>query len=189
MTFKAHFKKCNRYFDTICTFSFLQSSTVTLSHYDCFTFNLQAPHFNQTRTCFGSRSFVSLSYFLQFFLKRIVDCPDSLAAAFILLILKCYYDVTRPWGHHDILSPSDFGIHIGTKPANLGQTIGFWSDHRTLQSYFYIYHYIITRYYIIYLYISTQKPNQGLYDVYRYIYNAPNIILLFLFTKVFTSKL
>lgn len=106
-------------------------------------------------------------------------------ASMTIPLTSSWHDVTDA----SILSPLDFSIHIGTKPED------FWvdyqilacpsdfitgvRDHRILESYIYIYPLPLH-------YCAKIKP-RTLWCHWYCIYHATNIILLFLFTNVFTS--
>lgn len=150
--------------------------------------------YKMDKNCSRLGSFVSLSLFLHFF----KTCPLTIQTA-SLPLPSCWFwnasmtiPLTSSW--HDvtdasILSPLDFSIHIGTKPED------FWvdyqilacpsdfitgvRDHRILESYIYIYPLPLH-------YCAEIKP-RTLWCHWYCIYHATNIILLFLFTNVFTS--
>lgn len=150
--------------------------------------------YKMDKNCSRLGSFVSLSLFLHFFKM----CPLTIQTV-SLPLPSCWFwnasmtiPLTSSW--HDvtdasILSPLDFSIHIGTKPED------FWvdyqilacpsdfitgvRDHRILESYIYIYPLPLH-------YCAKIKP-RTLWCHWYCIYHATNIILLFLFTNVFTS--
>lgn len=115
------------YLDTICTFSFLQSSTINRVN----TFLLQFS-VNFDTSLKMEKIFSDCSLFNPAFVKKIwIDRLDSLS------LTSCWFWIagtTSSWPDvtNVIPSPSDFGVHISNIPSDFGVTIGSWHDYRTL---------------------------------------------------------